>query len=146
MNQPSTHPSTSVRWSHVALNCRDLVATARFYTKWFGFTRSRSFGSDDQKIQFLRLGGVYLELFSGKSVDSVHPFATSKDGSQRPGIARHIAFQVDNVDEFLARMGDEAVVTLGPMSFDESIPGWRTAWISDPDGVIVEVSQGYRDN
>ena len=31
------------------------------------------------------------------------------------------------------------------MSFDAFIPGWRTVWVLDPDGVIVEVSQGYRD-
>ena len=42
-------------------------------------------------------------------------------------------------------MGPDAHVTAGPMSFDAIIPGWRTVWIADPDGDIVEISQGYTD-
>ncbi len=58
---------------------------------------------------------------------------------------RHIAFQVENVDAKLAEMGDAAKITLGPLDFDGFIPGWRTVWISDPEGNIVEISQGYKD-
>ncbi len=42
-------------------------------------------------------------------------------------------------------MGPDARITAGPMSFDDFIPGWRTAWVSDPDGNIIEISQGYVD-
>jgi glyoxylase I family protein len=42
-------------------------------------------------------------------------------------------------------MGDAAVITLGPFSFDAFIPGWHTVWLSDPEGNIVEVSQGFVD-
>jgi glyoxylase I family protein len=42
-------------------------------------------------------------------------------------------------------MGAEARVTLGPLDFGDFIPGWRTAWVADPDGNIVEISQGYTD-
>jgi glyoxylase I family protein len=42
-------------------------------------------------------------------------------------------------------MGKAAVISLGPLDFDQYIPGWRSVWISDPNGVIVEVSQGYRE-
>jgi glyoxylase I family protein len=31
------------------------------------------------------------------------------------------------------------------MDFDAFIPGWRTVWVADPDGRIIEISQGYRD-
>jgi glyoxylase I family protein len=37
------------------------------------------------------------------------------------------------------------VITLGPISFDAFIPGWKTVWVKDPDGNIVEISQGYTD-
>ena len=43
------------------------------------------------------------------------------------------------------RIGDAVPISLGPLSFDNFIPGWRIVWLIDPDGVIVEVSQGYRD-
>jgi glyoxylase I family protein len=55
------------------------------------------------------------------------------------------AFQVDDVDEKLAEIGFDAEVTLGPLAFDNFIPGWKTAWVRDPDGNIVEISQGFVD-
>ena len=45
----------------------------------------------------------------------------------------------------LAAMGADAKITAGPMDFDAFIPGWRSAWVADPDGNIVEISQGYVD-
>ena len=52
---------------------------------------------------------------------------------------------MDNVDATLAAIGADASVTLGPLSFDDFVPGWRTVWVADPDGNIVEISQGYKD-
>jgi glyoxylase I family protein len=52
---------------------------------------------------------------------------------------------VDDVDAKLAEMGNDAKITLGPVDFDNVIPGWRTAWLADPEGNIVEISQGYVD-
>lgn len=49
------------------------------------------------------------------------------------------------MDAFLADMDGAAEITAGPVDFGEFIAGWRTVWIRDPDGVVVEVSQGYRD-
>lgn len=130
-------------FSHVALSCQDLNATERFYAKHFGFKRARviPLGGDD-RIVFLKSGDVYLELF-GAEGERPAP-AVAADGPHYPGV-RHLAFQVDDVDAKLAAMGDDARVTLGPMDFDAFIPGWRTVWLSDPDGTIVEVSQGYTD-
>ena len=67
-----------------------------------------------------------------------------KDGPWYPGV-RHLAFKVPDVEAKLAQIGDRAEVTLGPISFDAFIPGWKTAWITDPDGNIVEISQGFTD-
>ena len=68
----------------------------------------------------------------------------TEDGHHFPGV-RHLAFKVDDVDAKLAEMGDDAKITLGPLDFSEVIPGWRTVWVADPDGRIVEISQGYVD-
>ena len=131
-----------LRFSHVAISCKDPLATERFYAKHFGFTRARVIPLGEQQIVFLKAGDVYLELFSAEG-ESPAPRATG-DGPHYPGW-RHIAFQVDDVDAKLAAMGDEAIVTFGPMAFDDFIPGWKTVWLADPDGNIVEVSQGYTD-
>jgi len=50
------------------------------------------------------------------------------------------------VDAKLAEMGDAARITLGPFDFDAFIPGWRTVWVADPEGNIVEITQGYVDD
>jgi glyoxylase I family protein len=128
---------------HVAISCRDPLATERFYVRHFGFTRARAVPlGGGKQIVFLRNGGAYLELFSAEGT-SPAPLPEA-DGPHYPGW-RHIAFKVDNVDAALAAMGSDAKVTLGPLDFDAFIPGWRTVWIADPDGNIVEITQGYRD-
>jgi glyoxylase I family protein len=129
-----------MQWSHVGLNCRDTTATAEFYQRWFGFLPAVPL--DGQQILFLRRDDAHLEL-----VPAAAP-ATAKNtgaGSESPGAIRHIAFQTDDVDAFLASMGEAADVTLGPLDFSDFINGWKTVWLRDPDGVVVEVSQGYRD-
>lgn len=131
-----------LRWSHVALNCRDVTATEKFYRQWFGFQRARSVALDESEIVFLRRGDAYLELFE---VPDGAEVAGTADGPKEPGAVRHLAFQTDDLDDFLDRSG-ELPVSLGPLSFDGFLPGWRSVWFTDPDGVVVEVSQGFRDD
>lgn len=131
-----------LRWSHVALNCQDQKVTEEFYRRWFGFERARVVSLGDQEIIFLRQGQVYLELFAAPGQS---PVASKGDGPTAPGVARHLAFQTDDLDAFLDRANGEIPVSLGPLAFDDFIPGWRSVWLADPDGVIIEVSQGYRD-
>lgn len=132
-----------LKFSHVALSCRDPLATERFYADYFGFRRARVIPIDaESQVVFLRSGDVYLELFAANGVSPAPPAQAA--GPEYPGV-RHLAFQVDDVDAKLAEMGDAAHVTLGPLDFDEVIPGWRTVWVTDPDGNIVEISQGYVD-
>ena len=133
---------TAPAFHHIALNCRNMDATEAFYTKHFGFRRGRVIPLGNTKIVFLRLGEFYLELFDANQPEQA---TYQNDGPGVPGVIRHMAFKVDNVDKKLADMGEDAKVTQGPMSFDAFINGWRTAWISDPDGNIVEISQGYMD-
>jgi glyoxylase I family protein len=123
--------------------CADMAATERFYTTHFGFRRARviPLGGGDEII-FLKSGAVYLELFRAKETNPA-PAATGT-GPEYPGW-RHLAFKVDDVDATLAAMGADARITAGPMGFDAFIAGWKSAWVADPDGNIVEISQGYVD-
>ncbi len=58
---------------------------------------------------------------------------------------RNFSFEVDDVDRKIAEMGSDAVVTFGPMSFDAFIPGWRSAWLRDPAGNLIQITKGYTD-
>lgn len=132
-------------FSQVAITCQDPIATENFYTKNFGFKRARVAKlPDGDQIVFIKMSdsAFYLELFKAKEPSPVA--LPSNDGPQYPSV-RHLAFKVDNVDAKLAEIGDDAQITLGPLDFDDYIPGWRTVWIADPDGRIVEISQGFVD-
>jgi glyoxylase I family protein len=128
---------------HISLTCRDPLATERFYTRCFGFRRARvvPLGADNQ-IVFLRGPGIYLELFAATE-DAPVP-APEGDGYPWPGI-RNFSFEVEDVDAKLAEIGSDADIAFGPMSFDAFIPGWRSAWLRDPDGNLVQITQGYTD-
>jgi glyoxylase I family protein len=131
-----------MKFSHVALNCADVAATIAFYGAHFGFAVSRRLPiGEGKEIVFIRRDDVHLELFP---VDVAGDVAAN-DGPAIIGTVRHIAFQVENVDATLASMGSDAKITLGPLDFDAFIPGWRTVWLKDPSGHIVEISQGYTD-
>lgn len=129
-------------FNHVALTCQDPIKTERFYTDYFGFQRARVIPVGDTQIVFLKAGNTYLELFKAET-PAPAPSPTA-DGVHYPGL-RHIAFKVDNVDAQVTQMGNAAKITLGPLDFDAFIPGWRTVWLADPDGNIVEISQGFVD-
>jgi glyoxylase I family protein len=135
---------TATTFAHVGLAARDMRVTEQFYTKHFGFRRARVVPVGDEEILFLKTAGgdLCLEIFKSSEEPPAPP--VMGDGPMFPGF-RHFAFQVDSVDEKLKEMGEEAAVTQGPMDFDAFIPGWRTVWISDPDGRIIEISQGYTD-
>lgn len=132
----------SLTFSHISIACKDPIAVERFYTKHLGFRRARVVPVGDDQIVFIKSGNVYLEIFRAEGESPVP--APDKDGPSYPGW-RHIAFKVDDIDAKLAEMGDDAKITLGPLDFDGFIPGWRTVWVADPDGNIVEISQGYVD-
>lgn len=133
---------TELAVHHMGLVCRDPAATEQFYGRYFGFRRARVVPLGNDQIVFLKSGPLYLELFKATQPNPA-PAATGP-GPEYPGW-RHLAFKVDDVDAKLKELGADARITAGPMSFDDFIPGWKTAWVADPDGNIVEISQGFVD-
>jgi glyoxylase I family protein len=130
-----------MEFSHIALNCRDIDATERFYTEHFGFVRARNVPlGNGARITFVRHGSMLLELFAA---EGDRPDGEG-DGPHAAGI-RHFAFQVESVEAFLEKLAGAAPISVGPLDFSDFIPGWRTVWLKDPDGNVVEVSQGYKD-
>jgi len=129
-------------FSHMALTCKDPLAIERFYSRYFGFKRARVVELGKGQVVFLKMGNMYLELFQS-SEESPVPTAEGS-GPEYPGW-RHLAFIVDDVDARLAEMGAAAKITAGPMNFNDFIRGWRSVWLADPEGNIIEISQGFVD-
>ena len=90
----------------------------------------------------IQAGGVYLELFPSKEKP---PAPKAGEAGQEFSGFRHFAFLVDDLDAKLAEMGDDTRVTLGPLDMSQYIDGMRVAWVADPEGNIIELNQGYRD-
>ncbi|NML64397.1 VOC family protein [Hymenobacter sp. RP-2-7] len=134
-------------FSHIALSCAELGRTEEFYAQHFGFRRARAIplGAGNEIVFLKNSHGVYLELFRADAERPAGLPLLTGDGAHYPGV-RHLAFQVTSVDDTLAALGPAAEVTLGPLDFDAFIPGWRTVWVRDPDGNIVEISQGFTDD
>lgn len=129
---------------HIGVTCKDPKKFEEFYSKYFGFRRTRTIAlGEGKELFFLKNDdNFYFEVFP-MDEDRPVPFSEG-DGPHYPGL-RHIAFTVDDVDAKLKEMGSDAVVTLGPLLFDNFTKGWKTVWIKDPEGNIVEISQGYKD-
>jgi glyoxylase I family protein len=129
---------------HVSLNCRDPIAIEGFYTQHFGFKRARVVQlPDNRQIVFLKGPNVYFELFPSQGERPASP-DMSGEGLLYPGV-RSISFMVDSVDAQLAAMGDAALITFGPLDFRDFIPGWRSVWLADPEGNVIQVTQGFVD-
>jgi glyoxylase I family protein len=127
---------------HTAMSCSDPIAVERWYTRHFGFHRARVYVPGPDQVVMLEAGGVYLELFhSTEARPSPKVLGAGPDYSG----FRHLAFKVDDLDATLAALGADAPTTLGPVDMSGLIPGMRVAWVSDPEGNIVELNQGYVD-
>ena len=129
-------------FAHIALNCADPIAIEKFYTKHFGFRRTRVYSPGPDQVVMIRLGSMWLELFKRTELSPLGK--PQKDGFDYGGF-RHMAFLVDDLDATLAALGGAAPVMLGPIDMSNYVEGMRVAWIADPEGNIVELNQGYKD-
>jgi glyoxylase I family protein len=132
---------SSIAFNHIAINCKDPILVERFYTKHFGFRRSRVYLPGPGQVVVIKSGPLALELFPSKGD---RPSLVERDGTEYPGV-RHVAFLVGDLDAKLKAMGSDAKLSLGPLDMSQFIPGMRVAWIADPEGNIVELNQGYVD-
>jgi glyoxylase I family protein len=123
--------------NHIAFYCRDFAKQEAFYTKYFGFKRSRTYNAGQpNEFCMLKLGNVRLELFP------TDPAETSKlTAGEQPGGFRHLAFDVEAIDPMLEAMKADGIVV------DKSIDtGWgRIVFFRDLEGNIIELMQGFKD-
>jgi glyoxylase I family protein len=127
--------------NHVALNCRNVAAQEAFFSKHFGFKRSRTFNAGKpNEFIMLRLGPVRLELFPTDFAKT----ADQKGGEQAIGF-KHLAFDVPKLDPSIDALRAAGIEADRVIDFNETIPGCRLAFFRDPEGNIIELMEGYRD-
>jgi uncharacterized glyoxalase superfamily protein PhnB len=115
--------------SAVSLNVDDVAASARFLTTHFGFTEAMSadgfvsLARDDagMHVVFLRRG---MEMLPA-------------DQREAHATGLILAFQVEDLEEEMARLQAEGVAITMPLRSEEW--GERAFQVRDPNGVIVEL-------
>jgi glyoxylase I family protein len=127
----------AVTFGHVGLNCRDVSATERFYSRYFGFGRDTEVSIGETRLVFISSGDVVLELFEAEGNE---PLSQDATGPTSPGF-RHLAIRVDDVGAVLAALAGEAEITQGPLDLSEHGLSPAIVWLRDPDGRILEIYQ-----
>ncbi|MDP3913584.1 MAG: VOC family protein [Bacteroidota bacterium] len=129
-------------FSHIGLVAKDPIRLEEFYTQYFGFRRTRVYAPGPDQVVMIKKDAMYFEIF--KATEERPDNAPIEAGPMYP-CWRHVCFAVENLDEMLKELENVAKITLGPADMSAFIPGMRVAWLADPEGNIIEVSEGYKD-
>jgi len=132
--------ATTNAFNHIAFNCVNLAEQEAFYTKHFGFKRSRTFNRGEPGEFFLlKLGSVRLEMFSTDRTKTV-----AMQGGEQPIGFKHLAFDVPKLEPVIAGLQADGI-EVDKIVVVESIPGLRIAFFRDPEGNIIELMEGFYD-
>jgi len=120
------------RVHHIAIICSDYERSKHFYTQILGFKIiAENYRAERKSYKLdLAVGNQYqIELFS---------FPDPVKRPSRPEAAglRHLAFEVDNIDEAIASIAADGV-EVEPIRVDE-FTGKRFTFFADPDGLPIE--------
>jgi glyoxylase I family protein len=118
---------------HVAIICSNYEKSKQFYTEVLGFSiiqETYRQERDSYKLDLKIPAGDQIELFS---------FPNPPTRPTRPESCglRHLAFEVDNLDQTVADLEAKGVVT-EPIRVDE-ITDKRFTFFQDPDGLPLEI-------
>ena len=120
------------RVHHIAIICTDYEKSKHFYTRILGLTILREVYREQRQSYKLDLevaGQYQVELFS---------FPSPAPRPSRPEAAglRHLAFEVNNIDEAVSQITSHGVV-VEPIRVDE-FTDKRYTFFADPDGLPIE--------
>jgi catechol 2,3-dioxygenase-like lactoylglutathione lyase family enzyme len=119
---------------HVGIVVSDVERSKAFY-RALGFELDAEYDDGTKTLVFLKGPGLRLELFCYRETPPV-----SSAAGQRVLGFRHLAFRVDDIDEAVAQLIDAGI--LPPDTVAREVPDLaRLVFLSDPDGVEIEVMQ-----
>jgi catechol 2,3-dioxygenase-like lactoylglutathione lyase family enzyme len=108
---------------HLSIEVSDLERSISFYERFIGFVSEMRMSWEDERIAFLKLGGVRLELVQPET------FILKTTNT-------HIAFEVRDVTNLCDRLLGEGFIFKEEPVISEN--GWKSVFISGPDGDLVE--------
>jgi glyoxylase I family protein len=120
------------RIHHIAIICADYERTKHFYTQILGFKiLQENYRAERKSYKLdLEVGDLYqIELFS-------FPDPTPRPSRPEAAGLRHLAFEVDNIDDAIAAITADGII-VEPIRVDE-FTGKRFTFFADPDGLPIE--------
>ncbi|MBD1936133.1 VOC family protein [Microcoleus sp. FACHB-68] len=118
---------------HIAIICSDYENSKNFYTKILKFSIiNETFREQRNSYKLdLKVGdNAQIELFS-------FPSPPSRINSPEACGLRHLAFEVENVTEYVAYL-DSKGIRVEPVRIDE-LTGKRFTFFKDPDDLPLEI-------
>lgn len=120
------------RVHHIAIICSDYERSKHFYTQILGFKIiAENYRAERKSYKLdLAVGNQYqIELFS-------FPDPTKRPSRPEAAGLRHLAFEVDNIDDAIAAIVADGV-EVEAIRVDE-FTGKRFIFFADPDGLPIE--------
>ncbi len=117
---------------HIAIICSDYQTSKAFYTEVLGFEiKQEVYRAERQsfKLDLMLAGHYQIELFS-------FPHPPQRPSRPEACGLRHIAFEVDSVEEIVAELQSKSIA-VEPIRIDE-FTGKKFTFIADPDGLPIE--------
>ena len=118
---------------HVAIICSDYIKSKKFYTEILGFEIEKETYREERNSYKLdlKINGVYqIELFS-------FPNAPERVNYPEARGLRHLAFEVDDINETVKELAKKGVVT-EKIRIDE-VTGKKFTFFNDPDKLPLEI-------
>lgn len=118
---------------HVAIICSDYIKSKKFYTEVLGFEIEKETYREKRNSYKLdlKINGVYqIELFS-------FPNAPERVNYPEARGLRHLAFEVDDINETVKELAKKGVVT-EKIRIDE-VTGKKFTFFNDPDKLPLEI-------
>lgn len=120
--------------AHIGIMTADMEQSIDFYTKVLNFTCYNREKLGGTELAFLRAGSCEIELVAPADGSGIH--------ERRPGQVDHIAMEVANLDEDLARLEEAGVALTSPAG---QVPlfanGVRNVFFAGPSGERLELFQ-----
>lgn len=136
--------------NHIGINVTDLAAAEAFFTE-LGFTidgkstmqgelLDKVVGLEGAQTEFVMLqapdGQLHLEII--KYHQPVDPKGIQAPAANTLGL-RHLAFEVDDVEEIVAALKQKGYELVGEVQTYENI--WKLCYIRGPENIIVELAE-----
>jgi len=118
---------------HIAIICSNYEISKEFYVNILGLKIIKEIYRKDRESYKLDLGvgeNYQIELFS-------FPKAAKRLSYPEACGLRHLAFEVDNVDEIIKELANKNIIT-EQIRIDE-ITGKKFTFFSDPDDLPIEL-------